>query len=175
MHHADKTNDDFNEILYLFSENITAQRSPESSISSDESMDTVILSKENVPQAMKTNDSDSTDSDTEESDTIVHGKQDCSTVNSITSYDISEEEYTGSLSILIVSHILSEILRNISDEDEYECTANDMSDDDSEDGISTDEGIVATDSDEEDWINMTYKKHEAIYVDKPKDIKVTCD
>jgi hypothetical protein len=94
-------NDDWDEVHY---ENIPAQRSPESSIGSDESMNTVILSKENVPHAFKTNDPNSTDGDTEESDNIVHGKQDCSTVKSITSYGISEEEYTGSLSILIVSN-----------------------------------------------------------------------
>ena len=66
-------------------------------------------------------------------------------------------------------------MKNISDDDEYKCTANDLSDDDSEDGISTDEGIVATDSDEEDWMKMTDKKYEAIYVDKSKDMKVYRD
>jgi hypothetical protein len=38
-----ETNDDCNEIHHLFSDNIMAKRSPESSVSSDESMNTVIL------------------------------------------------------------------------------------------------------------------------------------
>jgi hypothetical protein len=59
---------------------------------------------------------------------------------------------------LIESNILSETLRNISDEYEYEGTVDYLSDDDSEDGISTDEGVVATDSDGDDWIIILDKK-----------------
>ena len=201
MNLGDENNDDCNELHHLFSENIMAQRSPESSKGSDESMKTVILSEGNDPQSRKTNvpefsdnseDADTEDADTEDADTEGADTEgaameetdtedtdteetdnvDCSTGKSITSYYISEE---GDNLSFIVSSILSEILKNISDDDEYECTENDLSDDDSEDGISTDEGIVATDSDEEDWMKMTDKKCEAIYVFKSNDMKVNCD
>jgi hypothetical protein len=47
---GDDMNEDFNEIHDLFPGNIGIQRSPESSISSDESMDTVIFSDGSVSQ-----------------------------------------------------------------------------------------------------------------------------